>query len=498
MVSLWRVGLGTSLVAVASTVAIGTAVRMLRGRREVLNLQSPPSHVIDFLRSMLSAPVAVVDADAFAANVRSLVQPLRAAGKAVRIATKSVRSVELVELARKICEDECGVPVQGIMTFTAAESLMWARRRTFSDILLAYPVGTAKGAYDVILCNVENPTKVRCSVVVDSMDQVDKLVAAAEEWIDGQDALVNSFDTSVAAVTIPLVLDVDMSWRPLGDIFHVGVRRSPLRSQVDVQAFLSALEARAEVLSKRKDRIGITLVVCGLMGYEAQIAGLPERTQSFQNSLVSSVMAQVKHVIKTASAREALPRRKQLVDVIAAAGARSPGLVAQPGHFFVNGGGSGSVVITSQDRSVTEVTIGSGLLCGHLFDGYEGNVLLSPCLYFALSICRVSDKGRFVTCSGGGWVASGPPAPDRLPLPVFPQGLKLLVAMEGAGEVQTPLAVSSASDEGRNLSVGSLVVFRPAKSGELGEIFSAYRFVASGAAAKTVNTYRGDAIDAWA
>src|SRR5436853_6894619 len=78
----------------------------------------------------LPAPVFVVDLDAFDANAADLVR--RAAGKPVRVASKSVRCRALLE--RVLARDG----FRGIMSFTLAESL-WLARSGFDDVLLAYP-----------------------------------------------------------------------------------------------------------------------------------------------------------------------------------------------------------------------------------------------------------------------------------------------------------------------------------------------------------------------
>ena len=51
---------------------------------------------------------------------------------------------------------------------------------------------------------------------------------------------------------------------------------------------------------------------------------------------------------------------------------------------------------------------------------------------------------EMATLLGGGWIASGPPAADRMPQLAWPQGLKY-VAREAAGEVQSPLAGPAAA-----------------------------------------------------
>ena len=84
----------------------------------------------------LDAPLAIVDLGAFDANAADLVR--RAAGKPIRVASKSVRCRALLE--RVLARDGFA----GIMSFTLAESL-WLARAGFDDVLLAYPVGGPGG-----------------------------------------------------------------------------------------------------------------------------------------------------------------------------------------------------------------------------------------------------------------------------------------------------------------------------------------------------------------
>jgi D-serine deaminase-like pyridoxal phosphate-dependent protein len=132
----------------------------------------------------------------------------------------------------------------------------------------------------------------------------------------------------------------------------------------------------------------------------------------------------------------------------------------------------------------TEVTIGSGCLCPHLFDGYVG-LPLEPAAFFALSVVRRSDPG-FVTAFGGGIVASGSIGPDRLPKVHWPTNLEPL-PLEGFGEVQTPFRVAA----GEVPAIGSPVVCRPAKAGEWLERFTEVLLVRDGAIVERAPTYRG-------
>jgi D-serine deaminase-like pyridoxal phosphate-dependent protein len=91
-----------------------------------------------------------------------------------------------------------------------------------------------------------------------------------------------------------------------------------------------------------------------------------------------------------------------------------------------------------------------------------------------------------VTVAGGGFVASGAAGTDRLPLPWAPPGLRL-TALEGAGEVQTPLVGPGAG----SLAVGDWVWFRHAKAGELAEHTDVVHLVRGATVVETVPTYRG-------
>jgi D-serine deaminase-like pyridoxal phosphate-dependent protein len=74
-------------------------------------------------------------------------------------------------------------------------------------------------------------------------------------------------------------------------------------------------------------------------------------------------------------------------------------------------------------------------------------------------------------------------------LPYLPEGLRLL-PMEGAGEVQTPVAGRAAND----LRIGDRVWLRHTKAGELAERFSEYHVIEGDAVSRTVPTYRGEAV----
>jgi D-serine deaminase-like pyridoxal phosphate-dependent protein len=371
-------------------------------------------------------PCALVDLDAMEANALAMVASLRGTGKTLRVATKSLRCPELVrrvlEIARPVA--------QGLMTYTAGETAFWVSRGE-RDVLLAYPVVRAEEARLMARANAEGAT---AAVVADCSEHLDILGAAARE----------------ARTRIPVVLEIDVSWRPLGNVLHVGVRRSPLRDSLDVVA-LARKAARTDGLSFR-----------GVMAYEAQIAGVPDTGPAVR-------------AMKAASRRDVRKVRGAVAQALDEVGLK-------PRLF--NGGGTGSLADCASDPSLTEATAGSGFLDSHLFDRVRG-LTLQPAAFFALQVVRKPGPG-LVTCQGGGYIASGGAGRSRLPIPTLPPGSSLL-ALEGAGEVQTPLQLSPDTE----LSLGDPVFFRHAKAGELAEHFTEYLLVRGDRIEGRAPTYRG-------
>ncbi len=213
-------------------------------------------------------------------------------------------------------------------------------------------------------------------------------------------------------------------------------------------------------------RRGFRLV--GLMGYEGQVAGVGDRPPS--RARAAAVVA-----MQAASMRQ-LRRRRRL----AVAAARAVGPLE-----FVNGGGTGSLERTRTEPWVTELAAGSGLYGPTLFDTYRA-FDPQPAAMFALPVVRRPAPG-IVTVFSGGWPASGPPGPDRVPSPVHPAGLRL-IGTESAGEVQTPLAGPAAD----GLRIGDRVWFRHAKAGELCERVDLLHLVDPDGGCAAVPTYRGE------
>jgi D-serine deaminase-like pyridoxal phosphate-dependent protein len=381
-------------------------------------------------------PAALVDLDALDRNVDRVRARVAGGGRFVRVASKSVRHRGLL---RRIL-DRGGELFRGLLCF-AAEEAAWLAQGGFDDLLVAYPT-VQSAALDAVAAEVRRGRTIRC--VVDSADHLEALSAAARR----------------AGVTLEAVIDLDVSLRPLGGRAHLGVRRSPLRSAEDVAALARAARSVPAIR------------IVGLMAYEAHVAGLPDAPRGSLPLRNAAVRA-----LKRVAMPAVVERRRRAVEALRAEGIE-PALV--------HGGGTGSVDATARDASITEIAVGSGFLCSHLFDGYAG-IDLEPAQYFALEVARIPDRDH-VTCAGGGYVASGWPARDRLPLPWRPRGLEWL-AIEGAGEVQSPLRLRGAERAPR---VGDPVIFRHAKAGELAERFAEYLLVRERRIVAREPTYRGE------
>jgi D-serine deaminase-like pyridoxal phosphate-dependent protein len=152
---------------------------------------------------------------------------------------------------------------------------------------------------------------------------------------------------------------------------------------------------------------------------------------------------------------------------------------------FVNAGGTGDLERVATEPAMTEATAGSGFYAPTLFDNYSA-FKLEPAAIFALPVSRRPGP-ETVTALGGGYLASGLGAKDRMPKPYLPEGLKL-DALEGTGEVQTPLT----GDAARRLNVGDNVYFRHAKAGELCERFDKLYLVHGNQIVDEAPTYRGE------
>jgi D-serine deaminase-like pyridoxal phosphate-dependent protein len=389
---------------------------------------------LDRATAAIDPPFAAVDLDAFDANGKALTG--RAGGKPLRVASKSVRCRDLL---RRILATPGW---SGVMSFTLPEAIWLVRGGVTDDVLVGYPTAD-RGA----LCELARDPELAhaITVMVDSTAQVDFIdETVAADRADG--------------TVIRLCLELDASLRLGRGRLHLGVRRSPVHTP----------EQASELARRLASLPGYRLV--GLMSYEAQIAGVGD--------------APVGRSLRGAAIR-AMQRRSRAELV----GRRAAAVEAVRHHAdleFVNAGGTGSVAQTAAEPAVTEVTAGSGLYGPALFDEYR-TWQPRPAAFFALSVVRRPAPG-IATALGGGWIASGETSSTRQPKPWLPAGLKLL-ATEGAGEVQTPVAGQAAD----GLRVGDRIWLRHAKAGELCERVETLHLVSGDRLVGEALTYRGEA-----
>ncbi|MCP4024105.1 MAG: amino acid deaminase/aldolase [Desulfobacteraceae bacterium] len=379
-------------------------------------------------------PLAFVDLDRFDENIAYVAATQKTTGKTIRIASKSIRCLDLLHRIFK----KGKYPYQGILAFTMEEAA-FLFENGFNDIITAYP-SIQKNDLDLFVEKTKQGADI--TLMADSLEHLTALSKAGEK----------------SSIVLKACLDIDMSYRPIGKAAHIGVRRSPLHG----------LDETIKLVKAAKNLSGVK--INAVMGYEAQIASVNDDCpgQSMKNALLK--------FIKARSVKELSLRRKKIVSAI-----QAQGLDIRT----VNGGGSGSLMSTGKDSSVTEVTAGSAFFAPGLFQ-YFHQVKFQKAAFFGLQVTRKPAKG-IITCQGGGYVASGEVNTNKLPWPQMPKGLSYL-AMEGAGEVQTPLKFSSDCPD---LSLGDPVFFQHAKAGELCERFNTLYLVQGHEVVKSIPTYRG-------
>jgi D-serine deaminase-like pyridoxal phosphate-dependent protein len=378
------------------------------------------------------APFAFVDLDAVWANAAEMLR--RSRGKPIRIASKSVRSRPFLE--RLLALDR---GFQGILSFTLPETL-WLWEQGLRDLVIAYPTTDRAGLARLARVTAEHP------------DDAPVLMVDCPEHLDLIEACAGSF-----VAPIRVAIEIDCSWWPLGGVVKVGPKRSPVRTAEQAVALAREIE--------RRERVRLV----GLMAYEGQIAGVGDHVprKAVRNALIRGM--------QSASAKEIEDRRGEIVSAVTEVTELE----------FVNGGGTGSIGLTAAEWAVTEIAAGSGFYAPVLFDHYRA-FTLRPGAMFALPVVRKPSQ-RIATVLGGGYLASGVGAKDRMPVPHLPTGLRL-DPLEGAGEVQTPLLGGAAG----SLGIGDRVYFRHIKAGELCERFDRLYVIAGEEIRDEVPTYRGE------
>jgi D-serine deaminase-like pyridoxal phosphate-dependent protein len=382
----------------------------------------------------LDPPLAVIELDALRHNTQDMLR--RAGGKRIRVASKSVRVRDVLDAVLAVRG------YGGVLAYTLPEAL-WlaadsAHNAGIADIVVGYPTAD-RAAIARLASSPEHAAHI--TLMVDSIAHLD---------------LIDAVLPPKKRETIRLCLELDASWnsKALG---HLGVWRSPVFTPD------AARRLAAQILA----RPGFQLV--GMMGYEAQIAGQGDSPAGRPAWGATVRWMQRNSQVELRERRAAaVAAVRTLTDL-----------------EFVNGGGTGSLEFTGSDASVTEIAAGSGLLGGHLFDSYR-SFTPAPAAAFALSVVR-KPAAQTVTVLGGGWVASGPPAADRMPRVVWPSDLAM-VPREMAGEVQTPLTGRSADA----MRTGDRVWLRHTKSGELSEHVNEFHLVENSAVVGTAASYRGE------
>lgn len=374
-------------------------------------------------------PLAYLDMDLLNENIQQVKK--RVGNKNIRIASKSIRAVAIL---KHILDDD--VQFQGIMAYHPEEAVFLSKQG-FDNILIAYPFW--------------HPTHI--SNVLAEIKQGKQLIA----MVDSSEHLAQLDQVAQKENTIlPVCIDMDMSSKYPG--IHFGVLRSQLRQADQVNKFAQEIQKHSH------------LKLTGLMGYEAQIAGLQDRGDSLLMNIAVPFLKRI-------SLKEVQEKREAAI-----------AMLPTDQLSFVNGGGTGSLETTSQENWITEVAAGSAFFSPSLFDGYNA-FKHRPAAGFAIRITRKPEENIY-TCLGGGYPASGSAGKDKLPKPYLPQGAELL-ENEGAGEVQTPIQYSG----NESLSIGDPVFFRHAKAGELCERFNHLFLISDGKIIDKIPTYRGEGMN---
>jgi D-serine deaminase-like pyridoxal phosphate-dependent protein len=345
----------------------------------------------------------------------------RAHGLPIRLATKSVRCPAIIDRVLG------RTGFEGVLAYSLPEA-NWLARSGTSNVLLAYPTTDHNTLADLAH---DDQLRESIMIMVDSVKHCELIVNA-----------------TTASRPIKVCMDIDASLR-IGPL-HLGVRRSPVHTAGQAYALAAEITKRPE------------LSLTGLMFYDAQIAGLPDSSAAVR-------------AVKSLSARELQHRRVAVLEAVR----------KFTDLQLINGGGTGSLHIVSQDHQLTELAGGSGLYGPTLFDHYR-SFTPAPAAFFVSPVVRKASPRHAVVYSGG-YIASGPPGWSRQPLPWMPRNLRLLRS-EGAGEVQTPLRGADAAA----LQVGDQVWFRHAKAGELCERFDRLHLVQGDQIVDDVPTYRGE------
>ena len=183
-----------------------------------------------------------------------------------------------------------------------------------------------------------------------------------------------------------------LSWRLLGGLVKIGPKRSPVRTAEPRSALAREIDRRKRVK------------LAGLMAYEGQIAGVGDNApgRPLRNA------ADPRDAARSAHRRR--PRRAEIVAAVARGGASSSSSTAAA---------PGSIERTAAEAAVTEIAAGSGFYAPVALRPVP---LLHPAPRRRCSHCRwfAARRRGVVTALGGGYLASGVGAKDRMPVPYLP------------------------------------------------------------------------------
>jgi D-serine deaminase-like pyridoxal phosphate-dependent protein len=392
-------------------------------------MQNPNYQYYNQLFKEEQLPLAYCDLDLLDKNCADIAK--RAAGnKTLRIASKSLRSVPII---KRILDSN---PIyKGIMCYSGNEALFLIEEG-LDDLLLGYPIVNKKEIQNICLA-----TKSGKKII---------LMTDSETHLQ----LINTIAKEINVIQ-PVCIDIDMSTNFPG--LHFGVLRSPLTSIEKAKKLIDSFEKYSNIS------------LSGVMGYEAQVAGLGE------NNPVNGIKNYIIPSLKKYSIVDYSKRREAIVIYI-----------QSKGHTLdlVNAGGTGSIESSMKETWVTEITVGSGFYSPALFDYYE-HFKHQPAVGFAVQIVR-QPKENYFTCLGGGYIASGTVGIDKQPKPYLPDGIKL-TDNEGTGEVQTPFKYKGSE----KINIGDAILFRHSKAGELCERFNELHLISNGKITNIIPTYRG-------
>lgn len=366
-------------------------------------------------------PSAWLDMDALDHNIKLVNQKTHAVR--LRLATKSIRSLDVLRYIK-----DNSPHFIGLMSYAADESL-YLLENGFDNVLCAYPTLDMDSVAATFRYIKQGATMIW---MVDRPEHIDMLneIAKAHDMV------------------IEVCLDINMSM-PLPALYF-GTKRSALMSIKDVKKLLKHIKKRSNI------------IVSAAMGYEAQIAGLPEHLPR------KALLAPAIRLLKNCSKKQVSQRRRSVIAYL-----KKQGYTLK----LVNGGGSGSMDFTASQPEVSEITVGSAYYKPAYFDYMDSMNEFNAAAGFVLAVTRQPEKG-VITCHSGGFIASGAAGIDKAPVVHYPKNLSIING-EGFGEVQTPMIINKTNSS--NIpppNIGERVWCRHAKAGELCEHFNeiiAYR-----------------------